>query len=496
MPNVIPGPTITRSTQRGSRAGNIDTSTLFAIGFADRGSTVHPEEISGMGDYATKLGLRTGANGDDNSTLYDALDAYFALGGTRALVQRFVGPAAVTASITMLDGSAATVATVRAASPGPWGNTLTYTVQTNSEDATIPAGSFVVIVYLSGVEVERSPILADKTALLQWAPSTAGTGQSQYLALTSGASANDPAAVVARALTSGAGDRASTTGTQHAAALTLFTPDLGPGQVVFPGATTSASHALVQAHANSNGRVALHDSVDTATLATNTSLAATDRAATGNEFAAIFWPWVTIPGLTAGTVRTVSPATVAAALMAASDNAGNVPNVPAAGDNGDIGSYVIGLSQAPVDDTTRGVLNMAGINLFRPLYDSFRLYGYRTLADPVTNPNWITLSNSRMFNLLSARLNILAEGFEFDQIDPAKVAEFQGALIGVLSEYFPGALFGETFGDAARVDMSINTPEFLAANQLGATVEVRLSPYAERVPINVRKVAVSESLAA
>jgi hypothetical protein len=44
--------------------------------------------------------------------------------------------------------------------------------------------------------------------------------------------------------------------------------------------------------------------------------------------------------------------------------------------------------------------------------------------------------------------------------------------------------------------MSVNTPAFLASNQLGATVEVRLSPFAERVPINVRKVAVSESLAA
>lgn len=493
---TTPGPTITRVTTRTAPAGLIDTATLFAIGLADRGSTTAPVVLTGMGDYATYLGLRTSANGDDNSTLYDALDAYFAIGGSRAVVQRYVGPAAVTASITMLDGSSATVATVRAASPGAWGNTLTYTVQTNSEDATIPAGSFVVIVYLSGTEVERSPILADKTALLQWAPSTASTGQSQYLALTSGASANDPAAVVARALASGAGDRASAGATEWTAAFAKLTPDLGPGQATFPGATTAAAHAIVQSHANSSNRVALLDGVDTATTATVTGVAATGRAATGNEFSAIFWPWIVIPGLTTGTTRTVSPSVVAAALMARSDNMGNTPNVPAAGDLGDLGSYVLGLSQAAVSDATRGTLNEAGVDVFRPMYGGYRLYGYRTLADPVTNPNWVGLGGSRMYNLLAARLNLAAEAFEFDELSPAKIAEFQGALIGVLGEYFPGSLFGDTFSDAARVDVSINTPTYLASNRLGADVAVRISPFAERVPITIRKVSVAEEIGA
>lgn len=498
MPAVTPGPTITRVTTRSAPTGLTDTSVWNVIGFADRGSTTGPTTILNMTDYATKLGLRTSVNGDDNSVLYDALDAYFALGGSAARVQRFVGPGAVTATITMLDGSSAVVATVNAANPGAWGNTLTYTVQTNAEDSTIPSGSFVVIVYLSGTEVERSPILADKTALLQWAPATAGTGQSQYLALVSGASANDPAAVVARALASGTGDRGSVGATQWTNALNLLTADLGPGQASFPGATTAAAHALVQAHADSHNRVALLDAIDSPTTATVTAVAATDRGQTGNEMSGMFWPWIVIPGLTSGTTRTVPPSAAAAALMARNDLSGNTPNVPAAGDLGEIGGYAVGLSQAAVSDVTRGMFNQAGVNVFRPLLGGFRLYGYRTLADPVTNPNWIGLNNARFYTLLAARLDLTAEAFELDELTKHKVAEYQGALTGVLSEYWKpngeGSLVGDSFSDAASVDTSIDTDQYLAGNQLGATASVHMAGMAERVPINIRKVPITEAV--
>lgn len=492
---ITPGPTITRGTTRTASAStaDVDTGKWFVIGFADRGPTTGPVEINNMGDYATYLGLRTSVDGADNSTLYDALDLYFRDGGTRAIVQRHDGASAVTASNTILDGASATVGTVRAASPGTWGNNVTFTVQTNAEDSTIPSGSFVVIVYLSTVEVERSPVLLDKTALLAWAPAVVGTGTAQYIGITSGASALDPAAVVARALSSGANDRSTAADTQRTNALALFTADYGPGQVSSPGSTTAATHAVVQAHADAYNRVALHDGVDTATVATITGVAATDRAATGKQFAAIFAPWLVCPGLTANTTRTIAPSAGAAALMARSDNAGNTPNVPAAGENG-ILTYPTGLSQVAWSSSQRGTLNDAGVNVFRNMFGGVRLYGYRTLTDPTTDPDWKGLNNSRMYTLLAARLNLVAEEFEFAETSPGKVAEFLGVITGVLLEYWPGSLFGDSFAEAAAVDGSVNTDAYLASNRMGATVEVRLSRFAERVAITIVSVAPTEEL--
>lgn len=491
--SVTPGPTITRSTVKTASVGDTDTGKWFLVGYADHGPLNKPVEINNMGDYATTFGLRTSVDGADNSILYDALDLFFRDGGTRAVVQRHDGASAVVASNTILDGSSATVGTVRAASAGTWGNNLTFTVQTNSEDSSIPSGSFVVIVYLSTVEVERSPVLLDKAALLAWAPAVVGSGTAQYIGITSGASALDPAAVVARALSSGANDRATAPDTQRTAALALFTDDLGPGQVSVPGATTAATHALAQAHADAHNRVALLDAVDTATVATITGVAATDRAATGKQMSAIFGPWITVPGLTTNTTRTVAPSALAAALMARSDNAGNTPNVPAAGENG-VSGYATGLSQVAWSVADRGTLNEAGVAVFRQMFGAVRLYGYRTLTDPTTDPTWIGLNNSRMYTLLAARLNLVAEQFDFDETSPGKVGEFAGALTGVLLDYYPGSLFGDTFSDAALVDTSINTPAYLASLRMGATVEVRLSRFAERVPITIVSVAPTEVL--
>jgi hypothetical protein len=105
----------------------------------------------------------------------------------------------------------------------------------------------------------------------------------------------------------GTDDRASVTDTQRTTALNLFTSDLGPGQVSVAGATATATHAIVEAHAETFGRVALLDGTDTATVATLTTQAATDRAATGARSSGLFAPWVTMPGITAGTTRTVPP---------------------------------------------------------------------------------------------------------------------------------------------------------------------------------------------
>jgi hypothetical protein len=67
----------------------------------------------------------------------------------------------------------------------------------------------------------------------------------------------------------------------------------------------------------------------------------------------------------------------------------------------------------------------------------------------------------------------------------------------VLTGYYnAGSLYGETPDDAFSVDVgeSVNTPSTLAAGELRAVITMRMSPFAERVVIEIVKVSVDQSI--
>jgi phage tail sheath protein FI len=286
--------------------------------------------------------------------------------------------------------------------------------------------------------------------------------------------------------------------TNIAAALDLFARDLGPGQVSVPGRVTPATRLAVAVHCAARGRVGLLAGTNTATaatLVTDTTIASITQ---DQERRVSMWaPFLTMPGVSSGSTRTVPPECVVAGLMARRDGEGVTPNQPAAGDLGE-SVYAI----APTfsyTDTDRATLNSNGMNVLRAIYGGVRIYGYRTLADPSTDDNWINLANARLFMAIEAEAEALMERYVFKQLDGQRktVDKFGGELVGLLLPYWQrGSLYGSTPAEAFRVDVgpNINTDATMAQGKLKANIILRLSQFAEEVILELVKSRPTEEI--
>lgn len=474
---TLPGVNVTVGDAVPNQSNAIDSGTAFMVGLTDRGATDAPLLVRSLTEARRVLGPRV-----SYGVTLDALETFFREGGNRAYVGRIVGPAAVAADADLSDGSNPTL-TVSAASPGEWGDALDVEVTAGSE-----SGTFVLTVSEDSTVVEVSPDLADNAAAVAWAQNSA------YVRVED-LGEGDPEAATA-SLSGGDDDRANVSNDEVEVALGLFAADLGPGQVCYPGATDGDSHLSLAAHAAANNRVALLDATDTATASTIEAEAVAARAEGNGKVAALLAPWATIPGITAGTTRTVPYSAVQAGMIARSDAATSNPNVPVAGENGSA-RFATGLSQS-YSDADRETLNDAGVTVALVKYGQVRTYGTRSLANPSTEDNWTQFQNARLAAVISARANAIAESFLFDQIDGRgiKIAEFGGDLQGMLLPlYSLGALYGATPEEAFAVDVdSVNTPETIADGELNAAIAVKMSPAAERVLISISKVRNTEAL--
>lgn len=457
-----------------------DTATAFVVGLADHGPTNAPVMVQNLTEFEDAYGPRVAY-----SLLYDWLETFFREGGTNAWVVRIVGPAATVDTVTLNDVGAAPAIAVD--SVGEGATNLTVDV-----DAGVTPGTYILHILDGGVEVETSPELADNTAAAAWAAST-----SRYVRIRN-LGANIPAPTgAASALAGGTDDRAAITDADRTAALDLFSKQLGRGQVVVVNGTTTTVHLALLAHAAANERFALLDPPDTGS---NTTLAASaDAIRAGVEdpsYGMLTAPWITIPGLVRGTTRTVPPSALAAGLIARSDAMNGNPNVPAAGSNGEA-RWAVGLSQVEWTDAVREALNEEGVNVFRTVYGALRLYGFRTAA--ATDDPYLAASNARLRMAITGDAELIGEDFMFAQIDGRgqKIAEWQGALLGMLQGYWTtGALYGEAPEEAFAADTgpSVNTPATLANNELRAVLSCRMSPFAEMVTIEIVKVPPTEAI--
>lgn len=483
--SVRPGVNVNLRSTPPARSAPTDIGTFFATGLTDLGPANSPKAVRSMADFERIFGLR-----QSYSVLYDAMDHYFREGGSLAYISRIVGPAAVVAFKNLLDVGAAVSLIVKAIGPGATYNSYKVGVR-----AGVAGGTFVIFVQdPNNVEIETSPDLANTSAAILWAQNS-----SNWIRITQGASVLNPAVVAAGVLATGTDDRASIVDAQRQTALDAITPDLGPGQVAEPGNTTDNAHIRLVAHANANRRVALMDAPDTATVATlQASAVAARTVLLTHRFSRITWPWMVIPGIAAapGTTRLVPPSSYEAGVIARNDSNGESAGEPAAGDLG-ASLYAIDLSQVAVSDAVRKTLNDSGVNVIRSMFNGFRTYGWRSLADPVTDPLWVNFGHARLYMAIAARGAAIAESFQFDKIDGQgkKLAEFGKDLSGMLKELWEkGDLYGATAPEAYSVDVSaaVNTPATLAANELHAVLNVKMSPFAEMVQIEIVKRAITE----
>lgn len=287
--------------------------------------------------------------------------------------------------------------------------------------------------------------------------------------------------------------------TNIATALALFTKDLGPGQVSCPGRVTAATKLALAVHGEANNRLAICPTTNTAVVATLTAEATIASISTNQErYISLWGPAITIPGPNGvGAARTISPEAIVAGLMAKRDAEGTSPNQPAAGQLG-ISEYALS-AVTSFNDADRATLNVNGVNLLRQIYEGVRVYGYRTLADPTLDSNWVNLGNARLFMAIQALADQIAERYVFREIDGQRktINEFGGALTGMLLPYWEkGSLYGVTPEQAFRVDVgpTINTETTIANKELRANLLLRTSEFAEEVILDLVKVRTTEAL--
>lgn len=475
-----PGVQVLQRTTLPPRSVPADTSTWFVAGVSERGPQA-AVAINSMAAFASVLGQRLAT-----SVLYDAAETFFREGGARLIFSRVLGPASAVATKNLLDGSAAVSLIVNANSKGAWGNNLKIGVVAGGA-----GGTYQLQVLYNNVLVEQSGDLLDTAAGVAWS-----TGSS-YVTITQGASVNDPAVVAAGSLTGGSDDAASVTDAHWATALTQFARDLGPGMVSMPGRTTDQAHLDTLAHAAGNNRVAVLDAPDTAVVATLTGSAVAARAGGNGKYGALFAPWAVVPGIAVNTTRTVPYSAVVAGIVGRNEGQFSA-NDPAAGEKG-ISRFAIGLSQADQTDANRDLLNTAGVDMARILQGSVKTYGWRSLADPAVEPQWLNFGNARLFTAISADAQVVGDSFVFDQIDGQglTISQYGGELAAMLLDYYnEGALYGSTPDEAFSVDVGaqINTDTTIAAGELHAVLAVRMSPMAEFVIIEVVKVAITQEV--
>jgi hypothetical protein len=435
--------------------------------------------IQTLDQFVTVYGAR-----QSYSILYDAVETFFREGGNRVYVGRVVGPAAASGTLVLNDAAAAPSLNVTALGPGAW--SALYKVGVVAGGA---GGTFQIqVTDASNNVLEQSSDLTNQSSAIAW------SAYSNYIRLTLGTSVNNPAVAAPVALSAGNDDRTNITDTQWANALTLFSSSLGPGQVSAPGRTSSTSYGQIKAHVESFGRVGLLDLPDSPTVATLQAAA----AGVTSRFCASFAPWIIVPGVTGGTVRTVPPCGMIAGLCGRNDPSVGA-NQPAAGNNG-VARFGTDLSQPDWNDANRTTLNSSSCNIIRRLYGGIRNYGWRALVNAVGDPSWVDFGNGRFYMDLAAELDSIGENFVFSQIDGQNgqtIQQFHDQLYGnLLGHYTAGELFGDTADQAFAVDTSdkVNTLATLANNELHAVCMVKMSPMAEFVAINIVKLMVTQSI--
>jgi hypothetical protein len=432
-------------------------------------------------------------------TLYDALDEFFHDGGNLAYVSR-IQPTST--GVVAASSNSVNAWILTANGKGTWANSsnaaangIIVTITGYTVGSTTVYSAFIA--YNGTIVASTNGLLTD-TDFINWVQSLqVGAGGGFITAASQVESSTLPSSGSSIVIYLTGGTDVAIADADMPVALTAFTTQLGPGQVSYPGGTSSTDWNNLVAHAIAFNRVAYLDAPNTATAATiETQVATLQAAAADSSYAAVFAPWVVIPGVVntnASTLsspvfnRTVAPSAYAAAIAAANDANADTNN-PAAGP-GFASNYITGVTQT-YSQSDLATLNADGICVIKQLpTGQFVLYGFRSAA---FNPAWTYLNNVRMRMQIVSQAGNLAETFVFQEIDPKGklFGRLNGALSGLMLSYYQnGSLYGDTASQAYNVNTgpSVNTLVTIAAGQINANIAVKLSPFAETVNINITK---------
>jgi hypothetical protein len=533
MANPAPGVTVNVSAASGNPRNNAPTGTWFVIGTA-LGPSGIAFPVNSLSDFNTYFGqivngsitgrysvTNTTGVPVSSTTLYDALDVYFREGGVTSYVSlvNAAGSTAATAAIYPYTTAYQTAlstpnVTFTPASTGTWAaHAATAAVPTDTIKGAALVMSYIsgtlgtdlaynAQITLNGQTIALSPVLSIRDDLVNWVNSLPAYQQIVKAAVAGGATSVLPSSTnVKVAVIFSGGTDAAVADTDIDAALTPFSDTYGQGQVSYPGCTTTLCYSKLTTHAQTYNRVAFLDGADVAGTDNSTAVIAAVKllqSSNDSSYAAMFAPNIIVPGIittnasnTTGTVfnRSVPPSALAAARVAYMDTY-NDCNVPAAGSGPGASSYAIGLSFY-YNATQRANLNNGGVNTIRliPSLNQIAIYGFRSCA---YDQNWVYLNNVR-FRMQAIRdFTLISENFMFDEIDGRGqvFANLNGQLAGQCQAYWlRKSIYGTNPGDSFTVNTGpqVNNANTIAAGQINAQVNMRMSPFGEFVTINVTK---------
>lgn len=474
MPGVITNIT-TAPTQSSTPT---DTGKLFVVGQTERGSSTSPIVFHSFSEWKNACGAAIAG-----VYLSVGIECFFQEGGATLIMGRAVGSGAATAKVKAENEAAeANAVKFEAKSPGAWGNKLKVTIVKES------AGKIGYKVLESGTLVEEALNFTTMQALEEYTAT-----YSKYVLILNEAGKTGLPKEVAEATLSTGADGAAPVTSELETALSLFSKDYGGGQVAAPGYTAQAVQEAEMKHAETFNRFALLDmplkvageSVGSY-MSTLKTRAAALQAKTGARRSAAFSTWAYVPSSVPLTQRLSPWSTTQAGIIARNDAKSSPPKVnqAAAGVNGRP-RYVSSLA-TEYTATQRNELNESRINAVRVVPQlGIETYGNVTLTSQVTEPVWQQIGAVRLFNFVEVSGEAILEHYVFQEIDPHRELITQaGASLQAFLESLGNQLFNNA-KEAVNVGPAVNTPETIAKKELIAAVEIKPSPSAETVILNI-----------
>lgn len=471
-----PGTNITFRDAVPTEGPSTDISRGFMTGLTESGPTDRAVLVTSLTQYQRVFGKTS------TGLIADVVETAFKEGASELVVSRVVGPTSKAASASLTDGTVPIIKLV-APSVGEFGNKLSASV------ISVSSGTQVILTR-SGIEIERSPILATKADALVWAERSPNVNGESL------AGTNPLAAQPAVAFQGGTDDRANITDADHQLALDRLDDEFGPGQVATPGRTTPEAHKALLAHAEKYNRVALLDApVDATTVSALQAASNAIKNESNASYGILLAPWVRVDSPQA--TKVVPPSALQLGIEARRDRLAG-PQQPAAGPQYPTRTardLTVSFNAEHGDE-----LNSSGVALYRKIHNRILPYGYRSAVDPEEQPNWIRFTDARTRMTLVSRCNAVAEQYAFRSIDGQRklLKAFQADIMAVCQDlYLTDTLYGQTPEEAYQVFVGddLNTDESLDKGEILAVVQCRFSPFAELVSIEIVKQPTALALA-
>ncbi len=201
------------------------------------------------------------------------------------------------------------------------------------------------------------------------------------------------------------------------------------------------------------------------------------RAQFDTNYAAFYYPWVTIQDPITNVPNNMPPSGFVAGIYARNDVNRAVYKAPA----NEVVNLAIGFER-PINKAQQEVLNPEGINCFRFFEDrGYRLWGARLMS---SDPEWLYVNLRRYFAFLEHSIDLSTQWAVFEPNGPLLWANVQGTIDDFLFEQWQeGALLGDKPTNAyfVRCDRSTMTQNDLDNGRLVCLIGIAVVRPAEFV---------------